>query len=96
MKRLYLATGFFLIVIYLLFTGTREHLTSGPPTLVSLQKDTQELDQKFTKLNDEFQTMKQQAEAGAKASSIARMQLNAQKKSDLSSPKTLNVPKVFN
>jgi len=81
MKRVYLLGGLLLLVAYLWYTSRREHLTPGPPTLASLQKDTQELDDKLTKLNTEFQKMKQQASEGANAAASAKLQLSAAKKS---------------
>lgn len=81
MKRLYLLGALFLLVGYLWYTNRREHLTPGPPTLSSLQKDTQELDDKLKKLDSEFQQMKQQASAGANAAATAKLQLSAVKNS---------------
>lgn len=76
MKRVSLCLGFILLLLYLLFTGSREHLTPGPPTLHSLQKDGQELEKKIEKLDAEFQQMKQQASEGANQAAAARLQLS--------------------
>lgn len=73
-----LAVGLFL---YMWYSARREHLTPGPPTLATLQKDTHELDDKLKKLNDEFQQMKQQASEGANAAATARLQVAAVKNS---------------
>jgi hypothetical protein len=54
-------------------------MTSGPPSLATLQKDTKELDQRLTKLNSEFQQMKSQASEGANAAAAARLQISAVK-----------------
>jgi hypothetical protein len=81
MKRATLLGILLLLVAYLWYTNRREHLTSGPPTLSSLQKDTQELDEKLKKLDDEFQKMKQQASEGANAAATARLQISAAKNS---------------
>lgn len=79
MKRVYLLAILLLLVGYLWYTSRREHLTSGPPTLASLQKDTHELDEKLKKLDTEFQKMKQQASDGANAAAAARLQVSAVK-----------------
>ena len=54
-------------------------MTSGPPTLHSLQKDTVELDDKLKKLDTEFQQMKKQASEGANQAAAARAQLSVTK-----------------
>ena len=74
MKRVVLLV---LLVVFLAYMSTREHMTSGPPTLHSLQTDTRELDSRLTKLTQEFESMKQQASAGASAAATARLQLKA-------------------
>lgn len=81
MKRVYLLGGLLLLVVYLWYTSRREHLTPGPPTLATLQKDTHELDDKLKKLSTEFEQMKQQASEGANAAATARLQVSAVKNS---------------
>jgi hypothetical protein len=81
MKRVVLGLIIFGLIVYAWYSNTREHLTSGPPTLATLQKDTHELDEKIKKLNDEFQQMKQQASEGANAAATARLQVAAVKNS---------------
>lgn len=68
-------------MVYLWYTSRREHLTPGPPTLATLQKDTHELDDKLKKLSTEFEQMKQQASEGANAAATARLQVSAVKNS---------------
>jgi hypothetical protein len=81
MKRTVLLIGLLLLVVYMWYTGRREHMTPGPPTLATLQKDTHELDEKLKKLDSEFQQMKQQASEGANAAAAARLQVSAVKNS---------------
>ena len=68
-----------LVIVYILYANRREHMTSGPPTLASLQHDTKELDEKLKKLDTEFQQMKQQASEGASQAAAARAQISATK-----------------
>ena len=79
MKRLVILFVLFALVGYLWYT--REHMTSGPPTLASLQKDTHELDERLKKLDSEFQKMNKQASEGANAAAAARLQVSAVKNS---------------
>jgi hypothetical protein len=81
MKRLGVTILILLVLAYIWYTSRREHLTPGPPTLASLQKDNQELDEKLKKLDSEFQQMKQQASQGANAAAAARLQVAAVKNS---------------
>ncbi len=81
MKRISLLSIFLLVLGYLWYTGRREHLTPGPPTLASLQADGQDLQKQIDSLNSEFQQMKQQASQGANAAATARLQLSAAKTS---------------
>ena len=81
MKRVTLLLGLLILVGYLWYTNRREHMTSGPPTLATLQKDTKELDEKLKKLDAEFQQMKQQASEGANQAAAARLQISAMKNS---------------
>jgi hypothetical protein len=81
MKRVYLIGILLLLVGYLYYTNRKEHLTSGPPSLATLQKDTHELDEKLKKLSSEFEQMKQQASEGANAAAAARLQVSAVKNS---------------
>lgn len=81
MKRIVLLLGIVALLAYSWYTNRREHLTPGPPTLASLQKDTKDLDGKLEKLNSEFQQMKQQASEGANQAAAARLQISAVKNS---------------
>ena len=81
MKRISLLLIFLLVLGYLWYTGRREHLTPGPPTLASLHADGQDLQKQIDSLNTEFQQMKQQASQGANAAATARLQLSAAKTS---------------
>lgn len=80
MKRVYLLGILALILGYLWYTQ-REHLTSGPPTLATLQSDTQDLQNQINTLNTQFQQMQQQASEGANAAAAARLQVSAVKNS---------------
>lgn len=80
MKRLTLL-GILVVFIAYMWWTQREHMTSGPPSLATLQKDTKELDERLSKLNSEFQQMKQQASEGANAAAAARLQISAVKNS---------------
>lgn len=55
----------------------QEHLTSGPPTLGSLQSDVKGIDSKINKLEKEFEDMKKQASEGANAAAVAKLQAGA-------------------
>jgi hypothetical protein len=81
MKRVYLLGGLLLLIAYLWYTGRREHLTPGPPTLATLQADTQDLQKQIDSLNSQFQKMSAQAKQGADASASARAQMNLLKNS---------------
>lgn len=59
----------------------REHLTSGPPTLVTLQKDTEDLQNQITQLSNSVTQMKQQAQSQASQANAAKAQLSAAKMS---------------
>jgi len=74
-----------LVIIYLL-TRTREHLTPGPPTLLTLQNDTVDLDTRLTSLKADFDKMASQAKQGADASAAARAQIGLIKNSSTPSP----------
>jgi hypothetical protein len=52
----------------------KEHLSNGPPTLLSLQTDTKDLDTRLNELKSDFDKMSAQAKAGADASAQARAQ----------------------
>jgi hypothetical protein len=72
------------IVLYFLLNKNlviRENLTPGPPTLLTLQNDTEDLDSRLTDLKSQFDKMSEQAKAGADASAQARAQMNLLKKS---------------
>jgi len=52
----------------------KEHLSNGPPTLLTLQTDTKDLDTRLNQLKSDFDKMSAQAKAGADASAQARAQ----------------------
>ncbi len=62
----------------------KEHLANGPPTLLTLQNDTKELDKKVTTLQKDFDKMNAQAKEGADAAATARAHLSALKYSSTS------------
>jgi hypothetical protein len=64
----------------------REHLTPGPPTLLTLQTDTQDIDKRLTDLKSDFDSFKSQAKQGADAAASARAQISATKYSPAPSP----------
>jgi len=78
MKHIFLLGMFLLLVAYGIYT--QEHMTN-PPTLFSLQKDTQGMQKQIDTLKKEFDTMKQQASQGASQAAAARAQLSATKNS---------------
>lgn len=57
----------------------QEHLSNGPPTLLTLQSDTKELDKKMTAMQTEFDKMKEAGKQGADAAATARAQISATK-----------------
>lgn len=59
----------------------REHLTSGPPTLASLQTDTQDLEGQIKKVSDNVNQMMEQAKAQGAQAAAAKAQLTAAKAS---------------
>jgi hypothetical protein len=73
--------GIVFILIHLLNTQRSliEHLTPGPPTLLTLQTDTKDLDTRLTDLKTDFEKMKSQASAQAGNAAAARAQLSATK-----------------
>ena len=78
---------FFILIVFILHMTLnkdwtiKEHLTPGPPTLLTLQSDTQDLDGRLTQLKADFDKMSQQAKQGADASAAARAQMNMLKQS---------------
>jgi hypothetical protein len=58
-----------------LSVDTREHLTPGPPTLLTLQTDTKDLDSRLTELKAEFDKMSAQAKQGADAAAQSKAQM---------------------
>ena len=64
----------------------QEHLTSGKPTLLTLQNDTKELDTRVSSLQTDFDNFKAQAKQGADAAASARAQISATKYSPTPSP----------
>jgi len=82
--RLLLFVGLVAFILYMVLHKTdiiKEHLTPGPPTLLTLQTDTQDLDSRLTQLKSDFDKMSQQAKQGADASASARAQINMLKQS---------------
>jgi type IV secretory pathway TrbL component len=82
--RLLLFVGLVTFILYMVLHKTdiiKEHLTPGPPTLLTLQTDTQDLDSRLTQLKSDFDKMSQQAKQGADASASARAQINMLKQS---------------
>ncbi len=80
-----------LLTILIYFVTNRdfviqEHLTQGPPTLLTLQTDTNELDKRVTELKRDFDKMSAQAKQGADAAASARAQINATKYSPSTTP----------
>jgi len=73
--------GIAFMLIHLLNTqkSVMEHLTPGPPTLLTLQTDTKDLDTRLTDLKTDFEKMKSQASAQAGNAAAARAQLSATK-----------------
>jgi hypothetical protein len=73
--------GIVFMIVYLLNTQRSliEHLTPGPPTLLTLQTDTKDLDTRLTDLKTDFEKMKSQASAQAGNAAAARAQLSATK-----------------
>jgi hypothetical protein len=71
-----------LLIIYLIanrYLLTREHLTPGPPSLVSLRADTEDLDQRLTSLKADFDKMAAQAKQGADAAAASKAQIGLTK-----------------
>jgi hypothetical protein len=56
--------GIVLMIMYVINNG-KEYMTPGPPTLLTLQTDTKDLDDRLTKLKSEFDKMSTQAKQGA-------------------------------
>lgn len=69
------------LVFLLLKNDRREHLTPGPPTLLTLQTDTQDLDSRLTSLKAEFDKMSAQAKQGADAAAQSKAQMSVLKNS---------------
>jgi hypothetical protein len=71
-----------ILVVYVVLnkeTIVYEHLTSGPPTLLTLQKDTEDLQGQITTLNNTVAQMTQQAQAQSSQAAAAKAQLSAAK-----------------
>jgi hypothetical protein len=71
-----------LVIIYLISKRhyvTREHLSPGPPSLLTLQKDTVDLDTRLTSLKADFDKMAVQAKQGADAAASAKAQIGLTK-----------------
>jgi hypothetical protein len=68
-----LFVGILLLILHV-FNSSKEHLTPGPPTIFTLQTDTQDLDDRLTKLKAEFDKMSAQAKQGADAAAQSKAQ----------------------
>lgn len=82
--RIGFVTILWILVVYVVLnkeTIVYEHLTSGPPTLLTLQADTQDLQNQITTLNNTVTQMTQQAQSQASQASAAKAQLAAAKMS---------------
>lgn len=80
--RIGFVTVLWMLVIYVALnreTIIYEHLTSGPPTLLTLQKDTVDLQGQITALNNTVTQMTQQAQAQSSQAAAAKAQLSAAK-----------------
>lgn len=71
--RVMLIIGLLFISLYVL-NKSREHLTPGPPTLLTLQTDTKDIDERLTKLKADFDKMSAQAKQGADAAAQSKAQ----------------------
>ena len=71
--RIMIFIGVLLLMLHV-FNTNREHLTPGPPTLLTLQTDTKDLDDRLTKLKSEFDKMSTQAKQGADAAAQSKAQ----------------------
>ena len=71
--------GIVFMILFLLNTqkSLKEHLTPGPPTLLTLQTDTKDIDNRLTELKTDFDKMKSQASAQAGNAAAARSQISA-------------------
>jgi len=69
------------VLLYVILNNTREHLTPGPPTLLTLQTDTQDLDSRLTDLKTQFDQMSAQAKQGADAAAQSKAQMAVLKNS---------------
>jgi hypothetical protein len=72
--------GVLLLVLYVL-NNNKEHLTPGPPTLLTLQTDTKDIDSRLVSLKAEFDKMSAQAKQGADAAAQSKAQAALLKKS---------------
>lgn len=78
---------FIILIFFTIFVITnkdliiREHLTAGPPTLATLQADTQDLQTQITQLNNTVTQMTQQAQAQSSQAMAAKAQITAAKSS---------------
>lgn len=80
--RIGFVTILWILVVYVALnrdTIIYEHLTSGPPTLLTLQKDTVDLQSQITTLNNTVTQMTQQAQSQSSQAAAAKAQLSAAK-----------------
>lgn len=80
--RIGFVTILWMLVVYVVLnkeTIIYEHLTSGPPTLLTLQKDTVDLQGQLSTLNNTVTQMTQQAQAQSSQAAAAKAQLSAAK-----------------
>jgi peptidoglycan hydrolase CwlO-like protein len=71
------------LTLYMMFNKDkliREHLSNGPPSLLSLQSDTKDLQSQITKLDKDLSEMKSTSSAQASQAAAARAQLAAAKR----------------
>ena len=73
MDRVMLFIGLLLLILYV-FSSSKEHLSPGPPTIFTLQTDTQDLDNRLTQLKSEFDKMSAKAKEGADAAAQSKAQ----------------------
>ena len=70
----------------------KEHLSPGPPTLLTLQSDTKDLDSRLTKLKSEFDDMSSKAKDGATVAAQAKAQASLLKTSSTSTIPSTSPP----
>jgi len=81
--RIMILIGLVLLTLHVLYRGNilQEHLTPGPPTLLTLQTDTKDIDERLIQLKSEFDKMSAQAKQGADAAAQSKAQIALMKSS---------------